>query len=140
MLFAAPSDVESLQTQVKQQGQALTNSLRDCIKAGKVSVSTGAPSDPTIWRDWKTMAKRQIAYLNIEVDWLNASATYDQGIALLNDLQPWYARINAAGCQAPQQPSPPPSPLKGESWLGDWGMLVALALVVFGLHEGKAYR
>lgn len=140
MLFASPDDVTNLQTEVKQQGQALTASLRDCIKAGKVSVSTGAASDPTIWRDWKTMTKRMVAFLNIEADWLNAGATYDQGLKLLADLQPWYDRVNAAGCAAPQKPSPPPAPPKGEGWLGDWGMLVALALIVFGLHEGKAYR
>lgn len=137
MLFAAPSDVEALQTQVKQQGQALTASLRDCIKAGKVSVSTGAASDPTIWRDWKAMSKRQIAYLNIEVDWLNASGTYDAGIALLNDLQPWYARIDAAGCAAPPKPTVPTGPLKGEGLFSDWTGLVMVALVAFALHEAK---
>jgi hypothetical protein len=137
VLFASPDDVKNLQTQVEQQTKALTDALRDCIKAGKVSPSSGATGDPTIWRDWKTMAKRVAAYLNAEPDWLNASNLYDQGIAILHDEQPWYARVNAAGCQAPQQPSPPPQTPKWEGWAGDWGTMVALALLVFGLHEAK---
>lgn len=137
MLFATPDDVTAVQADVKAQTKALSTSLGDCIKAGKFSFSKGTANDPNLGRDWKAVLKRAIAFLDEEPGWVDAQSQYERGVRILSDLQPWYDRINSAGCEAPPKPAPPPSKPKGEDWFGDWGAMVALGLVVLVLHEAK---
>jgi hypothetical protein len=137
VLFASPDDVTSLQKDVAAQVKALTASIGDCIKAGTIRPSDGAPTDPGIFREWKAMAKRVTLFLNEEPNWVDANTQYDRGLAIQKDLQPWYDRINAAGCKAPTKPAPPAAGPKGEAWGEGWAELVGLALLAFALHEAK---
>jgi hypothetical protein len=134
MLFATPDDVAALQTNVKQQVKAISSSISDCAKAG-----TLAGDDlKKLVHEWKVTAKRAAAYLAEDPSWIDAQSQYDRGVALVNELQPgWYQRLEALKCEAPPQPSPPPAPLRAESWAEGWTGMVALVLVVVALHEFK---
>jgi hypothetical protein len=58
------------------------------------------------------MLKRATDYANEPPSWWFAAAQVDAGQALQRDLQPWHARLQAAGCSdVPVAPAPPPEPV-----------------------------
>lgn len=137
MLFATPDDVVVTQADVKAQVKAISDALGECVKAGVFSFSKGTESDPSIGRDWKAVLKRTVSYLAEEPSWIDAQTQQERGVRILSELQPWYERVDKAGCHAPPKPAPPANKPKAEEWAGDWAMLVGLAIVAFALHEVK---
>ncbi|HBZ69302.1 MAG TPA: hypothetical protein DEP35_06000 [Deltaproteobacteria bacterium] len=134
--FSTPNDVRDLQTKVQAYHEQLLIALTNLQQAGTPLPSSG----PFTQAAWDAMTKREEAFLAVSVNelnplaWVDASSAYNQGVALVTELDAW--RDQLASLKAPGVPSAPmPIPSSQTSFFGDIGTGLLLVLGILALHE-----
>lgn len=123
MPVVTPTDVRQLQADIRGAIYPLAIAVGNCVRAGKLAASDGDA--------WIAFATRAEAFLAEDPSWLNTAAQMNAGEQIERDLQPWYAKLRAAGCSdIPPAPTPPPAQSDLLGSLKDVGLLVVAAILL----------
>lgn len=92
--------VTNLQAAVLDQANALDRTVVGCLSS--------IPAARL--QQWGPLLKRATDYANEDASWWFAASQVDAGLAIQQDLAPWYALLQGYGCaNVPLQPATPPS-------------------------------
>lgn len=121
MPFVTDTDVAALHQAVQSERSLL----------GMAVLSCRSSLDAMTLAQWDDLNARIGVYLGDSPSLLRAASQMDQGQALQREMQPWHARLRAAGCSnVPDAPPAPPADL-----LGTLAGMAPLILLAFLVHE-----
>jgi hypothetical protein len=135
-----PNDVKDLQTQVQTYHEQLLVALTNLNTAwAQGPQKTGAPlptSGKFTQASWDAMTAREEAFLAVSVNelnplaWVDAANAYEQGRALVSELDAWRDELETLGASG--VPSPIPIPASKTSLFGDvtTGLMLVLGILL----------
>jgi hypothetical protein len=138
-----PTDVQALQEQVKAYHEQLLIALTNLTTAwASGPQATGAPLPTTgkfTQATWDALTAREEAFLAISVNelnplaWVDAANAYEQGRALVGELDAWRDELETLGASG--VPSPIPIPASHTSLFGDISTGLMLVLGILMMRE-----
>lgn len=142
--MVTPQQLKALQSKVQTYHESLLVALTNLQTAWQAGPQPQGAPLPTTGKftqaTWDDMTQREEAFLAVSSNelnplaWLDASSAYDQGRALITEMDAWRDELETL--KAPGVPTTPlPVPASETSFLGDVGTGLMLVLAILAFRE-----